>query len=83
MFAVDPDNKGAKVWETKVVDVPPGQENSFFAELNGIVWGGCADDENVYYGLQSGGIVALKLATGEKVWETKFPSPDKSKRREK
>ncbi len=75
VFAVDPDNKGAKVWETKVVDVPPGQEHSFFAELNGIVWGGCADDENVYYGLQSGGIVALKLATGEKVWETKFPTP--------
>jgi polyvinyl alcohol dehydrogenase (cytochrome) len=73
VFAVDPDNKGAKVWETKVVDVPPGQENSFFAELNGIVWGGCADDENVYYGLQSGGIVALKLATGEIVWRAKFP----------
>jgi polyvinyl alcohol dehydrogenase (cytochrome) len=76
VFAVDPDNNGAKVWETKVVDVPPGQENSFFAELNGIVWGGCADDENVYYGLQSGGIVALKLATGEKVWDTKFPGPE-------
>jgi len=76
VFAVDPDNKGAKVWETSVVDVPKDQQNSFYAMLNGIVWGGCADDENVYYGLQSGGIVALKLATGEKVWETKFPEPE-------
>jgi polyvinyl alcohol dehydrogenase (cytochrome) len=75
VIAVDPDNKGAVLWTTQVVAVPAGQENSFFAQLNGIVWGGAADDENVYYGLQSGGIVALKLATGEKVWYTPFPKP--------
>jgi len=75
VFALDPDNKGAKLWETQVVDVPKDQQNSFYAMLNGIVWGGCADDENVYYGLQSGGIVALKLATGEKVWYAPFPVP--------
>jgi polyvinyl alcohol dehydrogenase (cytochrome) len=74
VFAVDPDNKGAVVWETQVVAIPKGQENSFYANLNGIVWGGAADDDNVYYGLQSGGIVALKLATGEIVWHTTFPS---------
>ncbi|HEX4001721.1 MAG TPA: PQQ-binding-like beta-propeller repeat protein [Candidatus Acidoferrales bacterium] len=74
VFALDPDHKGAKVWETAVVEIPKGQENSFAALLNGIVWGGAADDENVYYGLQSGGIVALKLATGEILWHTRFPS---------
>lgn len=76
VIALDPDDKGAKLWDTRVVDIPKGQENSFYARLNGVVWGGAADDENVYYGLQSGGIVAVKLATGEKVWETKFPGPE-------
>ena len=73
VFALDPDKKGAVIWKTQVVDIPKGQENSFFALLNGIVWGGAADDQNVYYGLQSGGMVALKLATGETVWRAKFP----------
>ncbi|HTW24705.1 MAG TPA: PQQ-binding-like beta-propeller repeat protein [Candidatus Baltobacteraceae bacterium] len=74
VFALDPDNNGAKLWETAVVEIPKDQENSFAALLNGIVWGGAADDDNVYYGLQRGGIVALKLATGEVVWQTRFPS---------
>jgi polyvinyl alcohol dehydrogenase (cytochrome) len=73
--ALDPDQKGAVVWKVHAVEIPKGQENSFYAHLNGVVWGGAADDQNVYYGLQSGGIVALKLATGEKVWHTTFPAP--------
>jgi polyvinyl alcohol dehydrogenase (cytochrome) len=73
--ALDPDQKGAVVWKVHVIDIPKGQENSFFARLNGIVWGGAADDQNVYYGLQSGGMVALKLATGDVVWRATFPKP--------
>jgi polyvinyl alcohol dehydrogenase (cytochrome) len=34
-----------------------------------IVWGGAADDQNVYYGAGGGvGLVALSLAKGEKAW---------------
>lgn len=76
VFALDPDRKGAVVWTTQVVDIPKGQENSFFALLNGVVWGGAADDQNVYYGLQSGGMVALKLATGEVAWRATFPKAE-------
>lgn len=72
VIALDPDKKGALIWETHAIEIPKGQENSFFALLNGIVWGGTADDQNVYYGLQSGGMVALKLATGEIVWRSSF-----------
>jgi polyvinyl alcohol dehydrogenase (cytochrome) len=74
-IALDPDHNGAVLWNTAVVQIPPGQQNSFFAKLNGIVWGGSADDKNVYYGLQSGGIVALDMATGNKIWYTPFASP--------
>ncbi len=73
--ALDPDNKGAVLWKVHVVDIPKGQENTFAANLNGVVWGGAADDQNVYYGLQSGGMVALKLATGEVSWRASFPKP--------
>ncbi len=74
--ALDPDKKGAVVWKVHVVDIPKGQEHSFYANLNGVVWGGAADDQNVYYGLQSGGMVALKLATGDVVWRANFPKPE-------
>jgi len=71
--ALDPDRKGAVVWKVHVVEIPKGQENSFMARLNGVVWGGAADDQNVYYGLQSGGMVALKLGTGDVVWRATLP----------
>ena len=74
--ALDPDRKGAVVWSIHAVEIPKGQENSFAAHLNGVVWGGAADDQNVYYGLQSGGMIALKLATGDVVWRAKFLKPE-------
>jgi polyvinyl alcohol dehydrogenase (cytochrome) len=74
-IALDPDHNGAVVWLKQVVDIPKGMEHSFMANLNGIVWGGAADDQNVYYGLQSGGLVALNLETGDRVWFTRFPAP--------
>ena len=40
------------------------------------MWGGAADDRNVYFGLHSGGIVALQLSNGERRWFTKIdPAP--------
>jgi polyvinyl alcohol dehydrogenase (cytochrome) len=69
VFALDPDKKGALLWMTNAAPPPPPGANGF-ARLGGIVWGGAADDRNVYYGLNSGGMSALKLATGEKVWYT-------------
>jgi polyvinyl alcohol dehydrogenase (cytochrome) len=71
VFALDPDRKGALLWKTSVAEktatrgFAPGR-------LNGIVWGGAADDRNVYYGLSGGGIAAVKLENGERVWITKF-----------
>ncbi len=39
-----------------------------------IVWGGAADDQNVYYGAGGSGLVAFRLATGEKLWAFKPPA---------
>ena len=59
VFALDPDNKGALLWRV-AANAGGGR--------GGIVWGGAADSENVYYGMGSGGMVALKMATGQRVW---------------
>lgn len=63
---LDPDEEGKILWQTRV---------GTGGALGGIQWGMAADDENVYIPLsdvhkrdQAGGLFALKLATGEKVW---------------
>ncbi len=59
VFALDPDNRGALLWRV-AANAGGGR--------GGIVWGGAADHENVYYGLGSGGMAALKMATGQRAW---------------
>jgi len=58
VFALDPDKKGALAWRVNIADKP----------RTGIVWGGAADEQNAYYGLSGGGVVAVRLANGEKRW---------------
>src|SRR5262249_39929991 len=33
-----------------------------------IVWGGAADDQNAYFGLSSGGVIAISLSDGSRHW---------------
>jgi polyvinyl alcohol dehydrogenase (cytochrome) len=65
VIALDPDNKGAVHYR---VLSTTGQPVAMGGGRGGsIVWGGAADDQNVYYGAGTG-LVALRLATGEKAW---------------
>jgi polyvinyl alcohol dehydrogenase (cytochrome) len=59
LFGLDPDNNGKLLWRVKA-NAGGGR--------GGIVWGGATDEQNAYYGFMSGGMAALKLATGERVW---------------
>lgn len=63
VYGLDPDRRGAVIWKVTTI---PGAD---FAR-GGIFWGGAADDRQVYFGLTGGGMVALKLATGERAWFT-------------
>jgi polyvinyl alcohol dehydrogenase (cytochrome) len=58
VFALDPDKNGEKLWRINIAN----------KERSGIVWGGAADERNGYYGLSGGGIAAVQLSTGEKLW---------------
>jgi polyvinyl alcohol dehydrogenase (cytochrome) len=68
VFALDPDRKGAVVWKTNLAE----REGSRGTNL---VWGGSADQRNLYVGLVSGAITAVQFATGEKVWTTRLAAP--------
>lgn len=68
IFGLDPDKKGALIWKTSLAKEPPN--------AGGLLrWGGAADQDNVYYGLQTGGIVALRIADGKQVWFSPIVSP--------
>jgi polyvinyl alcohol dehydrogenase (cytochrome) len=61
VVAVDPDRSGALVW---TADLSEGKGGTAIQ----IMWGGAADDQNVYYPLKSGGVAALRLTDGARVW---------------
>ncbi len=77
VIALDPDRNGAVVWKTNVAPSDPNAKgpDAFMARLGGIVWGGASDEKNLYYGLSRGGMVALQLATGERLWYTPLAKP--------
>jgi polyvinyl alcohol dehydrogenase (cytochrome) len=55
----DPDRRGAVVWKAQLVEK---------LAIGMITFGGAADDRNAYFGLRTGGVAAVDLATGEKKW---------------
>jgi polyvinyl alcohol dehydrogenase (cytochrome) len=65
VFALDPDRKGAVVWKTDLAEKNRTRKTN-------LVWGGSADQQNLYVGLVTGAITAVQLATGEKIWTTRL-----------
>jgi polyvinyl alcohol dehydrogenase (cytochrome) len=76
VYGVDPDQQGKILWKQKLAS---GGVNG------GFMWGGASDERGVgYMGISDftagrpeagGGLVALRLATGEKLWMTPAPKP--------
>jgi len=72
VWGLDPDNDGKTVWQFKA-----GKGGA----LGGIEWGSAADEQAAYIPVsdvlaapnEAGGLFALKLATGEKIWSTPAP----------
>jgi len=73
VWGLDPDQRGKVLWQTRV-----GQGGA----LGGIEWGFTADLDNAYVAVSDllsrgenkpGGLHAVKIATGEKLWSTPAP----------
>jgi polyvinyl alcohol dehydrogenase (cytochrome) len=74
IYALDPDKRGEIVWQMRA-----GKGSA----LGGIEWGFAADKEAVYVAVSDivapgadnpGGLVALKLGTGERIWSVLPPA---------
>jgi polyvinyl alcohol dehydrogenase (cytochrome) len=72
VWGLDPDNQGKVVWQFRA-----GKGSA----LGGIEWGSAADEINAYIPVsdvlappnEAGGLFALRLADGERVWHTPAP----------
>ena len=70
-YALDPDKQGALVWQHRF-----GKGSG-----RGGQWGGAIDDRQAYFGVADsttttpGGMVAVNLATGERVWHMPAEKP--------
>jgi polyvinyl alcohol dehydrogenase (cytochrome) len=75
LWGIDPDDRGKVLWQTRL-----GKGSA----LGGIEWGSTADPEVAYAavsdlftrGGKPGGLHAVKLATGEELWNTPAPELD-------
>ncbi|MDP9052736.1 MAG: PQQ-binding-like beta-propeller repeat protein, partial [Acidobacteriota bacterium] len=76
VYAIDPDREGRILWKQKIA---AGGVNG------GTMWGGASDERGVVYiGISDftagkpetgGGLIALEMATGRKLWSTPAPKP--------
>jgi polyvinyl alcohol dehydrogenase (cytochrome) len=67
VLSLNPDKQGALNWRVNVV------KNKNNHGYSGMRWGGATDANNAYFGLISGGLVAIKLATGNTQWYSLLP----------
>ncbi len=74
LFALDPDRGGALLWQANVETKRP-RPNPV------LVWGGAADEQNAYFGLTSGGMVAIGLTDGRRKWFTPMVAKQASRDR--
>ena len=74
LYGLDPDQQGKKIWETRLSDG---------TALGGIEWGFAADATTAYVPIadpigtpatRKPGLYAVKIATGEKLWNTPAPT---------
>ena len=72
MLALDPDNNGAVLFRVN----PAGQQVGFTGRGRGaIVWGGAADQRQVYYGMGAAGLGAVQSLDGKTAWVFTAPGP--------
>jgi len=79
--ALDPDKKGEPAWRMNVVGPSATDEalRANGAKNQGPVWGGALDDNFAYFGLNAGGVAAVRLADGQRAWYTPLNSTTEKK----
>ncbi len=83
ILALDPGRRGKLVWRVNVARDLTGEGSSSDPAPSrrgnlGPLWGGALDGRYVYFGLNAGGVVALDISSGQRVWYTPLNSPANS-----
>jgi polyvinyl alcohol dehydrogenase (cytochrome) len=73
ILALDPEHRGQPVWRVNVHgevagDGPPGGMPQGMVPPTGVLWGGASDAESAYFGLMGGGVAAIRLTDGQRLW---------------
>jgi polyvinyl alcohol dehydrogenase (cytochrome) len=74
VLALDPDHGGSLVWRVSVLEQNVGPGEAGAGQITGMLWGFAVDQDNAYVGLGSGGVVAVQLATGKRLWRNPLES---------
>ena len=77
VLALDPDKQGAVVWRMNVNGPVVGDGPLKEFAPPGIFWGFTADRDIAYFGLRNGGMAAVKLSSGERLWLSPLESEKK------
>jgi polyvinyl alcohol dehydrogenase (cytochrome) len=79
ILALDPEKQGQVAWRTHAVNnsaMPDALGPNGGANF-GPVWGGALDDHYAYFGSSTGGVAAVRLSDGQRMWYTPLNStPD-------
>lgn len=78
ILALDPDAKGALVWRRNVSGGPVVGDGPK-ASGPGIFWGYATDGDVSYFALSSGGVAAVRLETGERLWLNPLDSANRER----
>ena len=76
VLALDPDKGGKVIWRVHTSGGAPLGDGPGRAggQQFGMLWGGALDGSTVYYGLTDGGVAALNVADGKRVWLNRLGS---------
>lgn len=71
IIALDPDRGGATLWRVDAAREIPGADGQRNGRGNrGPLWGGALEGDRVFFGLNAGGVVALAVTNGRRLWYT-------------
>lgn len=72
VLALDADQQGQILWRTQAVSHPamPDALGLNGGADFGPVWGGALDETHAYFGSSTGGVAAVRLSDGQRVWYT-------------
>jgi polyvinyl alcohol dehydrogenase (cytochrome) len=74
ILALDPSRRGKLLWRVNVARDLLGKRPASDRGNLGPLWGGALDGRYAYFGLNAGGVVALSISNGHRIWYTALNS---------